>query len=49
MDVLHLIGAKDFHDVAIITLSVLFAKAVEYIGVKVYTKIDSVIHSPLDV
>ena len=45
---LHLIGAKDLHDVLIITMSVLFAKGVEYIGVKIYTRIDHMIKSPLD-
>lgn len=45
---LHLIGASDLHDVVIITFSVLFAKGVEYIGVKIFKKIDSKIQSPLD-
>lgn len=49
MNPLHLIGAKDYHDILIITFSVLFAKGVEYIGVKIFTKIDSMIHSPLDI
>lgn len=45
---IHLIGAKDTHDILVIACSVLFAKAVEYVGVKIFQKIDNLIHSPLD-
>ncbi len=48
MDFLHLIGAQDVHAVVVITGSVLFAKAVEYVGVKIFKIIDLQFHTPLD-